>query len=243
MLRPGWRPGRALDAGRAPREDRSMTGRVLPLALALFAAALPAAGADIRDGARVFRACAACHSLQPGVHLTGPSLARVWGRKAGTAAGFERYSNALARSGITWDRQSLDKWLANPEALVPGNAMNFPGIANASARADLVAYLKAVSEGKASAPRADARPDLKSAPPEGRVTAIGHCGDTYTIETADGQTSRIWEYNLRLKTDSSPRGPSPGKPVVLGAGMRGDRASVVFASPAEISRAIRETCR
>jgi cytochrome c len=71
---------------------------------------------------------------------------------------------------------------------------------------------------------------------------VRYCADTYTIETADGSTQKIWEFNLRIKTDSSKLGPLPGKPVVLGAGMRGDRASLVFARPAEISEFIKAVC-
>jgi cytochrome c len=85
--------------------------------------------------------------------------------------------------------------------------------------------------------------DLKNAPAAGQVRSITYCGDTYTVETADGKTEKIWEFNLRFKSDSSKLGPAPGKPVVVGAGMQGDRASVVFATPGEISAFIRESCR
>jgi len=141
---------------------------------------------------------------------------------------------------------TLERWLADPEALVPGTTMTFPGIKDPGRRADLVSYLRAVSDGHA--PQAAAgrmsprRLDLKTAPPEGRVTAVSHCGDTYAITTADGQTQKIWEFNLRFKTDSSQLGPAPGKPALLRAGMQGDRASVVFSSPAEISRFIEARC-
>lgn len=223
------------------------------VALALVAASGAAfAEGDAQRGARLFQQCAACHSIQPGEHLTGPSLARAAGHKAGTAPGFQRYSEALKRSGITWDGASLDKWLANPEKLVPGNSMTFPGVRDASARQDLVAYLKATAENKApQAPQGAGRGmmdmqsrkiDLKSAPPEGRVTQIRYCGDTYTVDTADGKSQKIWEFNLRLKSDSGKLGPSPGKPVLVGAGMRGDRASIVFSSPGEISAAIKLAC-
>ena len=77
--------------------------------------------------------------------------------------------------------------------------------------------------------------DLKGAPPDGQVKAIRYCGDTYTVETGDGKSQKVWEFNLRFKSDSSKLGPAPGKPVIVGAGMQGDRASVVFASPKEIS--------
>ena len=223
--------------------------------LALFAAALlPAAAAagDAARGAQVFRQCAACHSIAPGEHMTGPSLAHVWNRRAATAEGFARYSDALKRSGLTWDESNLDRWLAGPEKLVPGNDMTFPGVRDGQARQDLIAYLRAVDEGRAPAVASSghgmmgaARPklDLRNPPPEGLVRSIKYCGDTYVVETADGKIEKIWEFNLRFKSDSSKLGPSPGKPVAVGAGMRGDRASIVFATPAEISGAIRQDCR
>ena len=77
---------------------------------------------------------------------------------------------------------------------------------------------------------------------DGQVRSIKHCGDTYTVETADGKVEKIWEFNLRFKSDSSKLGPAPGKPVVVGAGMQGDRASIVFASPKEISGTIKQSC-
>jgi cytochrome c len=85
--------------------------------------------------------------------------------------------------------------------------------------------------------------DLRNAPTEGRVTSLTHCKDTYTVTTADGRVEKVWEFNLRLKTDSSEAGPPEGKPVIVGAGMRGDRASVVFAKPSEISGFIGAECR
>jgi len=210
-----------------------------------------AAAGDPKRGAQVFQACIACHSVKPGEHMTGPSLAGIWNRKAGTAEGFLRYSDALKRADIVLNEATLDKWLANPEQFVPGTSMTFPGVRESKDREDVIAYLRAVSEGKAS--RAEPRRggmmmqsgkvDLKRAPPAGQVVSISHCGDTYAVRTADGKTSKVWEFNLRLKTDSSKDGPQPGKPVIVGAGMQGDRASVVFAAPAEISSFIKQTCR
>ena len=206
---------------------------------------------DPKRGAQVFQQCGGCHSVKPDEHLTGPSLARLWNRKAGTAGGFMRYSDAVKRSGATWNEATLDKWLANPEKFLPGNSMTFPGIRDSQARQDLIAYLKAVDENNAppAAKRgggmmgmARQKVDLRNAPPAGQVRSISYCGDTYTVETADGKTEKIWEFNLRLKSDSSKLGPNPGKPVVLGAGMQGDRASIVFASPNEISGAIEQAC-
>jgi cytochrome c len=208
------------------------------------------AAGDPARGANAFRACMVCHAVKPGEHMTGPSLADVWNRKAGTAEGFSRYSDALKGADLVWNDRNLDKWLANPEKLIPGNSMAFQGISNQQAREDIIAYLKAVSENKAPAATQDggrmgmrsARPNLKTAPPEGQVTGISHCGDSYTVKTADEKTEKVWEFNLRFKTDSSDDGPLPGKPVIIGAGMRGDRASVVFAAPAEISSFIKQEC-
>lgn len=218
------------------------------LALLALLPPLASAAGDSNRGARLFGQCAACHSVAPGEHLTGPSLAHVWQRKAAGAATFRRYSDALKKSGLVWNEATLDAWLADPQALVPGTSMTFPGLKDAAARRDVIAYLRAVSQGSAPPPArgmmmGNRRVDLKTAPPEGRVLAAEHCGDTYTLKTADGKSHKIWEYNLRLKTDSSAYGPAPGKPVILGAGMQGDRASLVFASPSEISAFIKNDCR
>ena len=116
--------------------------------------------------------------------MTGPSLAGVLGRKAGTADGFARYSDALKQSGLVWDKRNLDAWLENPAALVPGNAMTFPGIADARTRADLVAYIEAVSTGRVKVPDRGL-PNLKESDAASRVTSIRFCGDTYRLTTAD----------------------------------------------------------
>jgi len=210
-----------------------------------------AAVGDPKRGAQVFQACMACHSVKPGEQLTGPSLARVWKRKAGTVEGFQRYSDTLKHADVVWNEATLDKWLANPEQFVAGNSMTFPGLKESKDRQDVIRYLQTVSEGKApsAAPRRggmmmqSAKVDLKKAPPAGQVVSISHCGDTYTVKTADGRTSKVWEFNLRFKTDSSKDGPPPGRPVIVGAGMQGDRASVVFATSGEISGFIKQSCQ
>lgn len=203
---------------------------------------------DPQRGARGFQACAACHSLEPGQHLTGPSLATVFGRKAGAVKGFQRYSVALKESGVVWNEKNLDAWIQNPAALIPRNTMTFPGVRDARARSDLIAYLKAVSEGKAPAARGGGmmQPprlvDLKKTGADSLVTTIRYCGDTYHVTTGDGGTHPIWEFNLRLKTDSSERGPAKGQPVLVGAGMMGDRAQLVFSHPGEISAFVKSRC-
>ena len=210
------------------------------LAALVFGVPARAAG-DAARGAKLAQTCMACHSLNPGRHLTGPSLADVVGRKAGTAAGFGRYSDALRHSGLTWDPQHLDAWLRNPAALVPGNAMAFEGIASEADRTDLITYLEAVSAGKVKPPDRGL-PLLKDANAASRVTALSHCADGYKVTTADGKTRTFWEFNLRFKTDGSVDGPAAGHPVIVGNGMKGDRASVIFSRLDEIPRFVKETC-
>jgi len=85
-------------------------------------------------------------------------------------------------------------------------------------------------------------PDLKAARPEMQVKTIRYCDDTYTIGTGAGKTLKFWEFNLRLKTDSTGHGPRKGEPVLVGQGMQGDRAQLVFSSPAEIGASIKSEC-
>jgi cytochrome c len=83
--------------------------------------------------------CAGCHTLEQ--HREGPKLAGVFGRASGSAPGFI-YSFALVKAAVKWDEQSLDKWLANPDDVVPMNNMYFH-VSKAEQRRDLIAYLKA----------------------------------------------------------------------------------------------------
>jgi cytochrome c len=85
-------------------------------------------------------------------------------------------------------------------------------------------------------------PDLKKLDPENKVQSITFCPDTYRVTTADGQTQEFWERNLRFKTDSSAIGPVKGAPALFGAGMQGDRASIIFSTPEEISDFIKRQC-
>lgn len=214
---------------------------VVPLLALIFGVPSAHAAGDVARGAQAARDCMACHSFAPGHHMTGPSLAGIWGRKAGTAAGFARYSEALKHSGLVWDKRNLDAWLRNPAALVPGNEMEFPGIEDPHVRADLLAFLEAVSTGRVSVPDRHL-PNLKQADAASQLTAIRYCGDTYRVITADRKTHTFWEFNLRFKTDGSVDGPETGKPVLVGTGMHGDRAAVIFSRPEEISAFIRRQC-
>jgi cytochrome c len=155
-------------------------------------------------------------------------------------------------SGVVWGDKTLDDWLRDPQQLIPGNTMTFPGIKNAQQRADLLTFLKEATR-PGHAPTAAQRagqgdmgggmagmmggnvvPNLKAIDAAVRVQSIRYCGDTYRVMTADGKTHAFWERNLRLKTDSSSDGPTQGAPALVGAGMMGDRADVIFSAPEEI---------
>jgi len=108
------------------------------------------AGGDPGRGERLFNGflrCYACHSLEPGVTKVGPSLAWLFGRAAGTADGFDGYSEALKTSGVVWYADTLDAFLADPQKFIPGNRMARDGyfasdkVSSARNRADLITYL------------------------------------------------------------------------------------------------------
>ena len=218
---------------------------------------------DASRGQQDFRACAPCHSLEPDRSMTGPSLANLWGRKAGGLSSFERYSDALKSSGIIWDDRALDGWLTDPQRMVPDNDMPFEGIKDGRVRADLLAFLEEAT--KPGAPQQTAQqggmkgmggmmggmggmmgggrdPSLKSLEPARQVKTITYCHDTYRVTTADGKTRAFWERNLRFMTDSSKDGPEKEVPAIMPAGMMGDRAAVIFAAPEEIARMIEARC-
>lgn len=228
------------------------------IAVVMLIQALAASGAqaegDPARGAQVYRACVACHALEPDLHLTGPSLAGLWMRPAGQVEGFARYTDALRDAGFPWNAAALDAWLIDPAEMIPGTSMTFQGIADAGARADLIAFLEQVGQPGGAERlidagvmpevylRGQAPEPVRDAPDHARVVAVRHCGDGYTIETADGTRSIYWEKNVRLKIDSAETGPPPGVGVILGAGMHGDRYSVIFASLADLERLVSETC-
>jgi cytochrome c len=233
----------------------SRYGIIALATVALLTPALAQKG-DASRGQQDFRACAPCHSLEPDRNMTGPSLAGLWGREAGGLASFERYSDALKSSGIIWDDRALDGWLTDPQAMVPDNDMPFEGIKDARVRAGLLAFLKEATKPGAAQQTAQQGgmkgmggmmgggrdPNLKSLKPGKQVKAITYCHDTYRVTTADGKTRPFWERNLRFITDSSKDGPEKGAPAIMPAGMLGDRASVIFAAPEEITKIIEARC-
>ena len=114
---------------------------------------------DAGAGRLVFRKCQACHSIEPGKNLLGPSLSGVIGRKAGAEAGFN-YSPAMKSADIVWNPETLDQYLADPAKVVPGNKMPFPGLKTDHDRADVIAFLA----GGAKAAATPAQPPSAAAP-------------------------------------------------------------------------------
>jgi cytochrome c len=105
----------------------------------------PVRAADADKGKVVFEQCAACHSLGEAGDYDGPTLKGVIGRKAGSLEDY-RYSAAMKRSDVTWDATTLDQYVADPQAFIPGNRMAFAGISDKAQRDDLIAYLTIASK-------------------------------------------------------------------------------------------------
>jgi len=105
----------------------------------------PAQEASMADGQRLFQMrCGACHTVQPGQNRAGPSLAGVFGRKAGTVAG-ARYSDALKKADITWSEETLGAYLDNPRGLVPNTTMTV-SLRDAAQRDAVIAYLRSLPQ-------------------------------------------------------------------------------------------------
>jgi len=96
--------------------------------------------ADATAGQSAFRACQACHSVEPGDNGTGPSLHGVVGRAPAAEPGFT-YSAGFEAVNAGWTPEELDHFIANPKGYAPGTAMGYSGMRSASDRADLIAYL------------------------------------------------------------------------------------------------------
>jgi cytochrome c len=114
------------------------------LLTSLLIVAAHAEGDAARGEAR-FQECAACHKLQAGANEVGPNLHGIFSRKAGELSDF-RYSPAMKRSGVGWTPESLDKYIADPQAFIPANRMPYAGMSNVSDRADLIAYLQKATQ-------------------------------------------------------------------------------------------------
>ena len=113
--------------------------QALSLALMMTIGSAQAGEGDAKRGADLYtQKCKACHSIDE--NSTGPRHRGIFGRRAGTLEGYE-YSLALEDQDFDWDDQTLDAWLEDPSAVVPGNLMGM-SVRSAQDRKDLIAYLK-----------------------------------------------------------------------------------------------------
>jgi len=161
------------------------------------AAPAMAVAGDANAGRQAFRKCQACHSLEAGKNLIGPSLADIAGKPAGQVSGYN-YSPALKASGVTWNAENLNAFLQAPQKFIPKNKMAFPGIATDSERTNIVAFLAsdsqlptgagAAQQVEAPAARAAPRPAQAQRPDTGGATgqssAVSYIPDVrYTVRS------------------------------------------------------------
>ena len=133
--------------------NRAASAMAIAVVLALGHSTPSFSAGDPDHGAKVYRQCMICHSLDK--NGIGPSHRDVFGRTAGSVPDYS-YSAALKGSNIVWNETTLDHWLTNPQALVPGTKMMF-SVDDAQDRADVIAFLKE----KATSGQSNATPDAK----------------------------------------------------------------------------------
>jgi nitrite reductase (NO-forming) len=164
---------------------------------------MPAAG-DASAGRLVFKKCQACHSIEPGKNMLGPSLAGLIGRKAGTETGYN-YSPAMKAADIVWNAQTLDQYLAEPARVVPGNKMPFPGLKTDHDRADVIAYLAGGNKPAAAAAQQPAQAAASPTPQPAQTPAAPAAPGPAVVYLPDAR------YTLRS-------GIADGRMVYLGVG-------------------------
>lgn len=127
----------------APSETAAATPAPTPSPSQAAAPAAPPAAATAAAAVEptAFAQCKACHSIEPGKNGIGPSLAGIWGEKAGDVPGFD-FSDAMKESGLVWNQATLDRFLADPRGVVPGTKMAFGGVKDAAKRQQIIDYIK-----------------------------------------------------------------------------------------------------
>ena len=140
------------------------------------------ASADVEDGMREEKRCPPCHTFeQGGANKVGPNLWNVVGGKTAHLDNFS-YSDSLASLGATWSFEALDEFLADPKAYVPGTKMAFAGVKNPDRRADLIAYMRSLSESPVPLPE----PEPAAAEPSSGDGAEQPAADDKAMPATDG---------------------------------------------------------
>jgi cytochrome c len=131
-------------------------------AVSQVSASNPATAGDPLRGKDVFnKRCTGCHSLD--TDREGPRLQRVFGRAAGSVPGYS-YSPALKNAHLVWNREPLERWLADPDGVVPGNAMEFH-VARPEERRDIISFLQQSAQTLSSSGSVPARGPSQLKPP------------------------------------------------------------------------------
>jgi len=122
---------------------------------AKVATALAKANPD--SGKEVFKACTQCHTPEKGgANKLGPNLYGIVGRDVAKHASFTNYSPAIAAKGGKWSWEALTEYLHDPRAAIPGNRMSYAGIKDVAEMADLLAYMRTLSDAPAALPEVPA---------------------------------------------------------------------------------------
>ena len=150
---------------------------------------------DAVAGRQVFKKCQACHSLEPGKTILGPSLAGIVDRKSGAEPNFN-YSPAMKQAALTWDAATLDAYLMDPQKIVPGNRMPFPGLKTNEDRKDVIAFLAAPASpaGAPAAAKTAASPTPAGAAPQAKPgSAAAYFTDAkYTLRTGIAEGKMVF---------------------------------------------------
>jgi len=153
------------------------------------------AGGDAVAGKLVFRKCQVCHSLEPGKDILGPSLAGIVGRKSGAEPNYA-YSPAMKSANLTWDAKSLDAYLDDPQKVVPGNKMPFPGLKTTQDRMDVIAFMAAPAGSavaQTSPPAAAAQPPGAQVQPNAPAPIPAYVPDArYTLRSGIAEGRMVY---------------------------------------------------
>jgi nitrite reductase (NO-forming) len=156
---------------------------------------VPIAGGDPAAGKLVFRKCQVCHSLEPGKDILGPSLASIMGRKSGAEPNYA-YSPAMKDAHLIWDAKTLEAYLDDPQKIIPGNKMPFPGLKTPQDRIDVIAFLAApvASAAVQPAPSSAAAPQpTAQAQPNAPTPTIGYIPDArYTLRSGIAEGRMVY---------------------------------------------------